>query len=67
MGRLKSIFPFIYMCFLIGSVAIMGFPFLAGFYSKDLILDLLLVALLWMPVLFIFSAYEQRFALHLFD
>jgi len=37
MGRFKNLFPFIYMCLFIGSLAIMGFPFLAGFYSKDLI------------------------------
>jgi len=39
MGKLRSIFPFTYMCFLVGSLAIMGFPFLTGFYSKDLILE----------------------------
>jgi NADH-ubiquinone oxidoreductase chain 5 len=39
-------FPFVYMAFVIGSLAIMGFPFLTGFYSKDLILDLLIVVLL---------------------
>jgi NADH-ubiquinone oxidoreductase chain 5 len=39
MGRLKTILPFTYICFFIGSLAIMGFPFLTGFYSKDLILE----------------------------
>ena len=38
-GNLKIILPFTYVCFLIGSFAIMGFPFLTGFYSKDLILE----------------------------
>jgi len=39
MGFLQKAMPFTYMCFIIGSLAIMGFPFLTGFYSKDLILE----------------------------
>ena len=31
--------PFIHSCVLVGSVAIMGLPFLSGFYSKDLIIE----------------------------
>lgn len=38
-ANLKHIVPFTYICFIIGSFAIMGFPFLTGFYSKDLILE----------------------------
>jgi proton-translocating NADH-quinone oxidoreductase chain L len=40
MGGLGRIMPFTYMMFLIGSLALIGFPFLSGFYSKDLILEI---------------------------
>nr|AZL92975.1 NADH dehydrogenase subunit 5 [Peronospora effusa]AZL93043.1 NADH dehydrogenase subunit 5 [Peronospora effusa] len=39
MGGLRRILPFTYVMFLIGSLSLMGFPFLTGFYSKDLILE----------------------------
>ena len=39
-GGLNSLLPFSYVCILIGSLSLMGLPFLTGFYSKDLILEL---------------------------
>lgn len=40
MGGLKRILPYSYSVMLVGSFALMGFPFLAGFYSKDVILEI---------------------------
>jgi NADH-ubiquinone oxidoreductase chain 5 len=39
MGGFLPFLPFIYSVFLIGSLSLAGFPFLTGFYSKDLILE----------------------------
>jgi len=39
MGKLTKIFPVTYICLIIGFLAISGFPFFAGFYSKDFILE----------------------------
>lgn len=38
-GAFSKILPYTYAMFLIGSLALMGFPFLTGFYSKDIILE----------------------------
>ena len=40
MGGLLRIVPFTYATMFIGSLSLMGFPFMAGFYSKDIILEL---------------------------
>jgi proton-translocating NADH-quinone oxidoreductase chain L len=40
MGGLRRVLPFSYAVTLIGSLALMGIPFLSGFYSKDVILEL---------------------------
>jgi len=40
MGGLLNIFPVSYSMFLIGTLALIGFPFFTGFYSKDCILEL---------------------------
>ena len=42
-GALNIFLPFTYLNFLIGSLSIMAFPFFTGFYSKDLLLELLFI------------------------
>jgi len=39
MGGLVRVLPFTYAMMVIGSMSLMGFPFLTGFYSKDMILE----------------------------
>lgn len=39
MGGLLKLLPVSYLMILIGSLALMGFPFLSGFYSKEKILE----------------------------
>lgn len=41
-GALLSLLPFTSTMFLIGTLSLIGLPFLTGFYSKDLILELAL-------------------------
>ena len=39
MGGVVQLLPFTYSMMLIGSLSLVGFPFLTGFYSKDVILE----------------------------
>jgi NADH-ubiquinone oxidoreductase chain 5 len=40
MGGLLKVMPMTYMSMLIASLSLLGFPFLSGFYSKDIIIEL---------------------------
>lgn len=40
MGGMAQLLPLTYTMMLIGSLSLVGFPFLTGFYSKDLILEM---------------------------
>jgi len=39
MGGLVNLLPFTYVMVMIGSLSLLAFPFLTGFYSKDMILE----------------------------
>ena len=47
MGGIRRLLPFSYSIMLVGSLALMGFPFLAGFYSKDVILEVSYMTYSW--------------------
>lgn len=66
-GSMINITPFTYMCMVIGSLSLMGLPFLTGFYSKDLIIEMsygcqILSFGLWLAILsaFITAFYSLR-------
>ena len=40
LGGLINFLPFIYSTMLVGTIALLGLPWLSGFYSKDLIIEL---------------------------
>lgn len=40
MGGLSNLMPFTYVCILIGSLSLMAVPFMSGFYSKDMIIEI---------------------------
>lgn len=54
MGYFSIYIPFTISCLNIANLALCGFPFLAGFYSKDLILEIVLVSYVNIFIFFIF-------------
>lgn len=42
-GKLNEFIPFTMLRFYISRIALIGFPFLAGFYSKDLIIEIIYI------------------------
>ena len=74
-GGLHKILPFSYICIFIGSLSLMGIPFLTGFYSKDLIIESSFCAYFfssnffyWLSVLsaFFTSVYSTRLIYYTF-
>ena len=68
MGSLLHLTPISYIAIMIGSISLMGLPFLTGFYSKDLILELImdkmyLSFVLWLGLLAAFFTAFYSFRL----
>lgn len=51
MGGLNKVMPAVGATFFVGALALMGFPMLNGFFSKDLILESALVDAAWGPLI----------------
>lgn len=73
-GSIKYL-PLTYISFLVGSLNLIGFPFLSGFYSKDILLELVYVSynnvgffcyLLGIFSIFFTSAYSTRILILIF-
>nr|YP_010443278.1 NADH dehydrogenase subunit 5 [Danaus genutia]UTE83790.1 NADH dehydrogenase subunit 5 [Danaus genutia]UXR11461.1 NADH dehydrogenase subunit 5 [Danaus genutia] len=54
MGGVSIFIPMTSLCFNISNMALCGIPFLAGFYSKDLILEMVLMSNLNMLILYLY-------------
>nr|YP_010569047.1 NADH dehydrogenase subunit 5 [Fannia canicularis]UEV87289.1 NADH dehydrogenase subunit 5 [Fannia canicularis]UZC78840.1 NADH dehydrogenase subunit 5 [Fannia canicularis] len=54
MGSLSLMMPFTSSCFNVANLALCGMPFLAGFYSKDLILEMVSLSYINMFSFFLF-------------
>ena len=74
LGSMKLITPLTFICIVIGSISLMGLPFLTGFYSKDLILELIysqsyLSYALWLGLIaaFITAFYSFRLIYYTFN
>nr|QUJ10160.1 NADH dehydrogenase subunit 5 [Tropidothorax sinensis] len=63
MGGLIPMLPFTISCFGISNFSLCGLPFLSGFYSKDMILEIMMVS---MYNLFIFSLFFMSIGLTVF-
>lgn len=74
-GGIIKYLPITYISFLIGSLNLVGFPFLSGFYSKDLLLELIFASynsislfcyFLGIISIFFTSAYSTRVLILIF-
>nr|AWN56124.1 NADH dehydrogenase subunit 5 [Atta sexdens rubropilosa] len=74
LGNLNEVIPYVMMSLLISSMALGGMPFMAGFYSKDLIMEVIysssginvLMLVLMVVSLSLTVSYSLRFFYYLF-
>ncbi len=48
LGGLIKLLPVTYVMMLVGSLALAGFPYLSGFYSKDLVWNSVRFFIIWL-------------------
>jgi NADH-ubiquinone oxidoreductase chain 5 len=68
-GYFSIYMPFTISCLNVANLALCGFPFLAGFYSKDLILEIVLISYVNVFIFFIFffsTGLTVRYSFRLF-
>ena len=75
MGGIYNKIPLTYVSMIIGSLALMGIPFLSGYFSKDLILEFIYLSDLNMKLfaftigvvgVFLTTVYSSRLIIHVF-
>lgn len=53
-GRLRLIIPITSSCFNVANLSLCGIPFLSGFYSKDIILEIVIISYVNLFIMFLF-------------
>ncbi len=75
MGGIYNRIPLTYVSMLIGSIALMGLPFLSGYFSKDLILEFIFLSdqsfktfafIIGVSGVFLTTIYSSRLLIHVF-
>ena len=66
MGGLYNKIPLTYITMLVGSFSLMGLPFLSGYYSKDLILEMIYLNDYNHTFLFFVAVFVCSFYIYLF-